>query len=110
MAVPKGDWYTGRVTIDFKLIEKPTGSDLFLDFRGVKIGALEVNDTKVADAKQTVFTGHRVTLPTALLKDVGQANRVRMLILNKYRNDGVGFHSFVDKEDSQQYVYTKFEP
>ena len=110
LAVPTGEWYAGRVTIEFKLREKPTGQDLFLDFRGTKIGAFEVNDTKIEDAKSKVFHSHRITLPTALLKDVGQVNKVSMLIINKYRTDGIGFHSFIDKEDSTQYVYTKFEP
>ena len=51
------------------------------------------------DAEQKVFHGHRVTIPTALLKAVGEVNQVSMLIMNKYRTDGIGFHSFVDKED-----------
>ena len=32
-----------------------------------------------------------------------------MLICNKYRKDGVGLHSFVDKADGLQYLYTQFE-
>lgn len=31
-----------------------------------------------------------------------------MNIVNKYRNDGVGMHSFIDSEDQEQYVYTQF--
>lgn len=33
-----------------------------------------------------------------------------MNLFNKYRNDGVGLHSFVDPVDKEQYLYTKFEP
>ena len=33
-----------------------------------------------------------------------------MLFLNKYKKDGEGLHSFVDKEDNRQYLYTQFEP
>lgn len=33
-----------------------------------------------------------------------------MNILNKYRNDGYGMHSFKDQVDKTQYIYTKFEP
>jgi len=33
-----------------------------------------------------------------------------MDILNKYRNDGYGMHSFIDQVDKSQYIYTKFEP
>lgn len=32
-----------------------------------------------------------------------------MYIWNKYRKDGVGLHSFTDKVDGQQYLYTQFE-
>jgi len=40
---------------------------------------------------------------------VGEANTICMSILNKYRIDGVGLHSFTDKQDGQQYIYTQFE-
>ena len=33
-----------------------------------------------------------------------------MSFANKYRNDGYGLHSFTDKVDRQQYLYTQFEP
>lgn len=46
-------------------------------------------------------------METNLLK-VGK-NEVKMSILNKYRNDGCGLHSFVDAVDSQQYLYSQFE-
>ena len=32
-----------------------------------------------------------------------------MYFLNKYRDDGVGLVSFIDKEDGQQYLKTRFE-
>ena len=32
-----------------------------------------------------------------------------MFILNKYRRDGCGLHSFTDGKDGQQYLYTQFE-
>ena len=32
-----------------------------------------------------------------------------MFILNKYRKDGVGLHSFIDGKDGEQYIYTQFE-
>jgi len=35
---------------------------------------------------------------------------VTIQILNNYRNDGYGLHSFVDQVDMQQYLYTQFEP
>ena len=37
------------------------------------------------------------------------ANAVSVCILNRYRKDGVGLHSFVDSQDGLQYLYTQFE-
>ena len=36
-------------------------------------------------------------------------NTLTIDFLNKYRKDGVGLHSFVDKTDGEQYLYTQFE-
>jgi len=47
-------------------------------------------------------------MPAKYLK-VG-SNIVTLKLWNKYRNDGVGLHSFVDPVDKEQYLYTKFEP
>ena len=54
------------------------------------------------------FQEHKVIMPTPLLK-VGELNVVSIAILNKYRNDGHGLHSFTDRKDGQQYLYTQFE-
>ena len=43
LGLPKGDWFVGRAKIEFKVLEKPVGQDLFLDFRGVKIGRYFIN-------------------------------------------------------------------
>jgi len=37
LSLPKGEWYTGKITVTFMLKQKPS-QDLFLDYRGVKIG------------------------------------------------------------------------
>ena len=37
-------------------------------------------------------------------------NQVILNFFNKYRNDGMGLHSLVDKVDGRQYLYTDFEP
>ena len=109
LGLAKGDFFIGRTKVEFKLDQKPTGQDLFLDFRGVKIGNYQINgQDALADGKK-LFAGQHVALPTALLKE-GQVNTVEMLFLNKYKSDGEGLHSFVDKEDSRQYLYTQFEP
>ena len=57
----------------------------------------------------TLFRQHHLHLPEESLVE-NKENTVSMFILNKYRKDGIGLHSFIDKSDDQQYVYTKFEP
>ena len=37
LVLPKGEWYAGRVSVSFTLKSNPT-SELYLDFRGVKVG------------------------------------------------------------------------
>ena len=37
LSLPKGEWFGGKVEVSFRLLQKPV-QDLFLDFRGVKIG------------------------------------------------------------------------
>lgn len=107
LSLPKGDWYGGKVTVVFSLRQKPS-QDLFLDFHGQKVGHLRVNGAEPS-ADHRVFRDHKVYLPTSLLAE-GQSNTVSVFILNKYRKDGCGLHSFVDGIDKQQYLYTQFEP
>jgi aminopeptidase N len=38
------------------------------------------------------------------------ANTVELLFSSDYRDDGTGLHSFVDKADNQQYLFTDLEP
>ena len=106
LSLPKGDWYTGKYHVSFTLKQKPT-QDLFLDFRGIKIGHYHINGVVVNHATK-VFRDHRVIMPSSMLK-VGETNHVSMVILNKYRKDGCGLHSFTDNKDGQQYLYTQFE-
>lgn len=54
------------------------------------------------------FRDGKILLQNDLLK-VG-ANKVTVELINNYRNDGYGIHSFTDKVDSHQYLYTQFEP
>jgi len=37
LVLPKGEWYAGRVAVSFTLKSMPA-SELYLDFRGVKVG------------------------------------------------------------------------
>jgi hypothetical protein len=45
-----------------------------------------------------IFRDHHLHLPSGSLKEEA-VNTVTMFILNKYRKDGIGLHSFVDKQD-----------
>ena len=101
--MPKGDWYSGCVVASFK-VNKIPANDLFFDFRGIKIAEYQINGSPV-QMNATTFKNHHVTIPSAMLQ-VDQVNKVQIFFLNKYRNDGVGMHSFVDKTDGQQYLYT----
>lgn len=61
-----------------------------MDFYGSKISNLIINDVQV-DSKAAFKNG---TIVLSELK-LGP-NIVTMNFLNQYRNDGFGFHSFVD--------------
>jgi hypothetical protein len=96
LVLPKGEHYFGRVIVKFDVKLIPNKS-LSLDFRGVKIQALEVNGALIQNQVrkiQTVFINHSVNLSPETLK-LGE-NVIRMNIFNKYRKDGVGLHSFTD--------------
>ena len=93
--LPRGDWYSGTVTARFTVKEAPM-HDIFFDFRGIMIDNYAVNGQ--AAAGENLFRNHHVVIPTAQLR-VGEVNSVQIDFLNKYRKDGVGLHSFVDKVD-----------
>ena len=41
--LPRGEWYTGSVTVNFMVKQAPA-HDVFFDFRGVKIDNYFIND------------------------------------------------------------------
>lgn len=102
LMLPKGNKFGGRVKINFKLLQR-TSKELAIDFRGTHIAKLTINGTLVNDEK--TFFNHEIILDQNLLKE-GEMNTVEMYIWNQYRKDGVGMHSFTDKVDGQQYLYT----
>ena len=83
-------------------------TDLFFDFRGIKIAEYTINNQPVAESAN-IFNNHHVLIPSAMLHGEGMSNSVKIFFLNKYRTDGVGLHSFTDKVDAEQYIYTQFE-
>ncbi len=94
--------YKGAIDVSFRL----TGSgDTFLCFRGKTITRLAVNGTALDAAP--LWNGYRLTLPAANLQ---AENMVRVEYENEYDHTGDGFHQFTDPEDSEEYLYTNFEP
>ena len=96
LALPKGETYYGHVVIKFKLSEVPTKS-LYIDFRGVKIGALTVNGKEATDPN--AFVDHHIHLPLEHLAEGD--NIISLNIWNKFRKDGVGLHSYTDSADQE---------
>lgn len=87
-------------------LESGKAYPVYLDFRGISIANLTVNGTVIQEDKG-VFTNHQINLAKSVL-NAGQ-NVVTLSLLNKYRIDGVGLHSFTDGVDKLQYLYTQFE-
>ena len=97
--------YRGDLTATFR----QTGSGpLFLDFTGHRIERLEVNGVEVASPD---WSGVRLTLDGALLASAaGGQTTVHVVYENNYDHTGEGLHQFIDPEDSEEYLYTNFEP
>jgi len=95
--LPRGDWFSGCVDIKLNLKKAPT-TDLFFDFRGIKIAEYVINGQPVAE-DPSVFKNHHVKIPTSMLRVGDEVNTVKIYFMNKYRKDGVGLHSFTDKTD-----------
>jgi aminopeptidase N len=94
LTLPKGDWFCGFVKVNFELTAEVT-KPLWIDFRGKMIGNFTINGQAVTG--ESHFNNHQVHLPKEFLK-LG-SNEITVHILNKYRKDGVGLHSFIDKAD-----------
>ena len=99
--MPKGSHFFGAVKVMFDL-SSIQESDLWLDFRGLKIANLTINQTPQSNS--TLFRDHHIHLPASSLT-LG-ANTVTCHFLTKYRTDTLGLHSFLDKEDNTQWLYT----
>ena len=107
MALLKGTSYFGRTVAKF--VYTDTKQPLFIDYHGSKVNKLVINGNEIKNIDKTVFDGNRVRFESKFLKN-GQENKVEINFLNNYRNDGDGLHSFIDKSDNQQYLYTHLEP
>lgn len=82
---------------------------IFFDFFGTDIANLIINGKAVPPlAVGNFFRDGKIILDSNMLQ-VG-LNKVTVELINNYRNDGYGIHSFTDKVDLNQYLYTQFEP
>ena len=106
LAIPKGEVYFGKSLINFSLdakaFEMSKTHPVEIDFRGVRVTSIVVNG--IAATEGIVFDKHVLGIPKSALK--AGKNNVHFSIYNKYRKDGVGFHSFTDSMDGEQYLYT----
>lgn len=110
LSLPKGATYFGKAAISFDLSKVPGANEepVFIDFFGTDVANLIVNDKAVTAEVGSFFRDGKIVLHSDMLK-VGK-NKVTVELINNYRNDGYGIHSFTDKVDNHQYLYTQFEP
>lgn len=99
LSLPKGATYFGKAAISFNLTKVPATTDepLFIDFVGTDVANLIINDKAATADVGSYFRDGKIILHSDLLK-VG-ANKVTVELINNYRNDGYGLHSFTDKVD-----------
>src|SRR5690606_27575050 len=79
------------------------GEGTFLDHHGGEILGITVNGAKA----EGLLAGYRICLPSELLR---RRNEIVIEYRNPFDRTGVGFHRFVDPEDSEVYLFTDFEP
>lgn len=110
LSLPKGATYFGKAAISFDLNKVPGANEepLFIDFFGTDVANMIINDKAVTADVGSYFREGKIILHSDMLK-VGK-NKVTVELINNYRNDGYGIHSFTDKVDNHQYLYTQFEP
>lgn len=111
LSLPKGAQYFGKAAVSFNLTKVPGPKEdpIFFDFFGTDVANLVINGKPVPSlAVGSYFRDGKIILDSSFLQ-VG-LNRVTVELINNYRNDGYGIHSFTDKVDLNQYLYTQFEP
>lgn len=108
--MPKGQTYFGKAAVSFNLskVPGPNEQPIFLDFFGTDVANLKINNKAIQGESSSYFKNGMITLNSEHLKD--GMNHIVVELINNYRNDGYGIHSFTDKVDMQQYLYTQFEP
>ena len=92
--------------IDFQLESIPS-KPIPVDFRGLKIANLQINDQTVSDEsteEKPIFKDQCIYLYPEYLEE--GPNEVELDFWCEYRKEGIGMHSFVDQVDNSQYLWT----
>lgn len=92
----------GKAVINFYLKKLPNEGELFLDFQGVAISDLAINDKKLSGS--SLFSDQRIKLESPNIA-IGW-NTVLLRYFNIYNTNRVGLHSYVDASDQEQYLYS----
>lgn len=108
MVLGKDSLYSGKIVIEFKVESFPEHVKLFLDFEGLSVKDMYVNDQKVKDSDLVMSHG-RILLPYRYLISNG-INKVSLKFENEYVQNSAGLHKFVDPVDQKSYFYTHLEP
>ena len=92
--------------IDFQLESIPA-KPIPLDFRGLKIANLLINDQTILDQnidEKPIFKNQCIYLYPEYLEE--GSNEIELDFWSEYRKEGIGLHSFIDQVDNSQYVWS----
>ena len=101
LALKKGDYYLGSAFINFYLADgELKDGELFLNFNGLAIADLNINDEEVKD--KDVFKGQRIQLSSSTVSPGW--NTLRVKYINAYGKSSVGLYTATDAKDDNQYL------
>ena len=96
LALKKGDYYLGSAFINFYLADgELKDGELFLNFNGLAIADLNINDEEVKD--KDVFKGQRIQLSSSTVSPGW--NTLRVKYINAYGKSSVGLYTATDAKD-----------
>lgn len=104
LTVSASDTATGTVTVRF---DRMAGGDIALDFRGIGVDGVRINDSESLNAA-TAWNRQHLLLPAAKLR-MG-ANAVTVSFRTPVANAGAAIIRYRDATDGQTYLYTLLVP
>lgn len=105
LALQKGEYFFGNAVINFYVNREPEAGELFLNFRAIAISKLTINDAQIEAG--AVFKNQRIRLDKPHI--VSGWNTVQLRYMAKYGTTSVALHTYTDKADGLQYLYSQFE-